>query len=205
MSDEKPFRIFNTGSIELGTYEDNCLEENPANHSGAMIIFDAWKQSSYFQFRIYHPDKDLPIKLIGTGFSQLDRTSTYIPTTDWETGDELDYGEYETKIEFYLTEPEGQVLVDVPKTFPWDDDCLVRWDSTHIYDIHGCKAKLKVIDTRKYEISELLSDRQKKSYALRDRLSKLKRILKHNRLHEADYQLNLAMMSGGFQLVDGDY
>ena len=197
---EKPFRDFSRGSIEISGYEDNCYEDNPEDRSGAMIFFDAWKQSSYFQFRIFHPDKDLPIKLTGSGFAQIDRTSTFIPNTDWETGKELDYGEYLTTIAFYLTEPTGQVQVDVPKSFPWDEDSLIKWNPTHIYDIHGCKAELNIISKRNYEIKEILSVKEKKFYALYDRVQKLKLILRSNGLRQAEFAINMATIHGDFDL-----
>tara|TARA_B100000900_G_scaffold242197_1_gene205976 strand:+ start:131 stop:745 length:615 start_codon:yes stop_codon:yes gene_type:complete len=204
MSNEKPFRIFNLGCIEIGGYEDNFLEGNPEERSGAMVFFDAWKQSSYFQFRIYHPVKDLPIKLTGTGFAQIDHASTYIPNTDRKTGKELDYGEWLTTIPFYLTAPEGQAQVDMAKTHPWDEDTLIKWDSTHIVDIHGCKAKLKVVSHRQYEISEILSEKQKAKFALIDRYYKLKQICTKNRLFDAHHQLSLSYIHGDFNLTDED-
>jgi hypothetical protein len=199
---EKKFRIFNIGSIQVGGYEDNSFEDDPDKRSGAMVIFDAWDQSSYFQFRIYHPEKDLPIKLTGTGFAQIDRTSKYIPDTDWETGKELDYGEWLTTISFYLAAPEGQVQVDVPKTHPWDEDSIVKWDSTHIYDIHECKAELKVVSPRNYEVKELLSAKQRAKFALNDRYYKLRQICIKNRLFLAHQELSLAQLHGDFDLTD---
>ena len=202
MSDVKPFRIFSLGSIEVGDYQDNGYAE-PGDRSGAMIIFDAWERADEFNFRIYHPVKDYPIELKGEGFKIIDRKSTYIPDTHWDTGEELDHGEYLTVIGFGLTEPTGQIEVECPKK-DLEDSAGIKWDVKYIYDIFDCKAEL-TLSGNYYSVKEVLSVKQRKKYALSDRVHKLKRILKHNRLFEAHYDLNLAWIQGGFELVEGDY
>ena len=202
MKFQKHFRIFSRGSIEVGGYQDNSYVE-PGDRSGAMIIFDAWDVADEFRFRIYHPAKDFPIELKGNGFKIIDRESTYLPDTDWETGKELDHGEYLTKISFGLIEPTGQVEVECPKR-DWDDSAGIKWNGNRINDLFDCKAEL-TLSGNCYKIKEILSDKQRKTYALSDRIYKLKGILKHNRLFEAEYELNIAHIHGGFELVDGDY
>ena len=193
----RDFRIFSGGGCEWGDWEDNFGFDDPNDRNGACAYFDAWPHCSDMQFRVWHIKEDLGIELTGEGFKITERKTKFFPDDD---GEVKDTSSYCTTLVFQLTKPQGMVSVVIPSEDLFQEDCSIKWDEQYIYDIDDQKAHLKIKSTDHYEIKEILSVEQQQHYVLQDRYFKLKSITRKMGDVDLIHQLNLAWLSGDFDI-----
>lgn len=190
------FRLFSDGSCEWGDWEDNFEFDDPNDRNGACVYFDAWPSCSAMQFRVWHIDKDLKIEIKGEGFKLIETKSKFHP----EDIEGKDCSSYCSTFVFQLTKPQGKVEVVIPSETTYEDECAIKWDLHHIYDIGGRRAHLDIKSVDHYEIKEILSTKQKQKYALEDRYFKLKAIARKMNRHDLIRQLDMARIGGDFRV-----
>jgi len=190
------FRNFSKGGCEWGDWEDNFEFDDPNDRNGACAYFDSWTECSALQFRIWHIKEDLKIELKGEGFKIIKTKTKFFP----EDIEGKDCSSYLTTIVFRLIEPQGKVKVVIPSEDIFQDECAIKWDNQYLYDLDDRKAILKIKDVDHYLIEEILTDNQRKNFALDDRLLKLKKIARKMRRFDIEYELDLARMQGDFDL-----
>ena len=191
------FRSFGRGGCEWGDWEDNFEFDDPNDRNGASAYFDSWPECSAMQFRVWHIKEDLKIELKGEGF-KISETKTKFFPDDIEG---KDCSSYCTTIVFKLTEPQGMVEVVIPSEDIFQDECAIKWDNTYIYDLDDKKALLEIKGVDHYKIEEILTDLQRKNYALNDRVLKLKKIVRKMNRYDIEYEIMLARMAGDFRIT----
>lgn len=191
------FRNFRNYGCEWGVWEDNSYFDDPNDRSGACAYFDAWSTCSALQFRIWHIKENLHIELKGEGFNITERETKFFPDED---GEGKDTSSYCTTIVFQLTEPQGKAEVFIPTETLHQDSSSISWEKDFIYDLDGRKAHLDIKAFDHYEIKEILTDHERQSYALEDRVSKLKKIARKMNRYDILWQLDIAEIQGDFRI-----
>jgi hypothetical protein len=168
------FRLFSRGEKFFGGRSDTVEE---ANQKGAMLIFDSWEETDYFQMRLWHCSEDLEISLEGSGFKEIEREINKHICQYWcfDTDKEIDYEDYCTIVRFSLTESEGSVSVSTNEDFPFDDVAKVSWSEGKITDLDEKEAHLDFVSNY-YKVREILTLSQRREYILEDRIDKLLKI-----------------------------
>jgi hypothetical protein len=193
------FRLFGEGECHWGDWEDNSFFDEPCKRNGACVYFDAWATCGAMQFRVWHIKKDLKIEIKGEGFNLIETKSKF-HQDEFEDG--RDCSSYCSTFVFQLTEPQGKVEVVIPSETLcyYEDQCSIKWDEHHIYDMSGRKAHLKIKAEDHYEIKEILSAKQRQHYALEDRYHKLKAIARKIKRYDLVHQLDMAWVCGDFKV-----
>lgn len=168
------FRLFSRGDKFVGGRGDTVEE---ANQKGAMVLFDSWEESSYFQIRLWHCTKDLEINLEGSGFKEIERETNKHICQYWcfDTDKEIDYDDYCSVIRFSLTESEGSVIVSTSEDFPFDEEVKVSWSEGKIRDLDEKEAHLDFVSNY-YKVREILTLSQRRGHIIEDRIDKLVKI-----------------------------
>ncbi len=190
------FRNFSKGGCEWGDWDANFEFDDPNDRNGACVYFDSWPECSAMQFRIWHIKEDLKIELKGDGFKIIDTKSKYYP----DDIEGKDCSSYCTVIVFRLIEPQGKVEVVIPSEDIFQDECAIKWDKQYLYDLDDRKAILEIKDVDHYLIEEILTDLQRKNFAIDDRVLKLKKIVRKMQRYDIEYEINIARMQGDFDL-----
>lgn len=168
------FRLFSRGDMFLGGRGEPVEE---AGQQGAMVVFDAWEESTYFQMRLWHCTKDLEINLVGDGFKEIERETNKHICQYWcfDTDKEIDYDDYCSIVRFSLTKKEGSVSVSTSEDLPFDDEVKVSWSKGKILDLDEKEAHLDFVSNY-YKVREILTVSQRKHFILEDRVDKLLKI-----------------------------
>jgi hypothetical protein len=191
------FRLFTHDSCEWGDWEDNYYFDDPNERNGACAYFDAWANCGAMKFRVWHIKKDLKIEIKGEGFNLIETKSKF-HQDQFEDG--KDCSSYCSTFAFQLTKPQGKVEVVIPSETIHEDECAIKWDKHHIYDLSGRKAHLEIKAEDHYEIKEIISTKQKQKYALDDRYHKLKVIARKMKRYDLIHQLDMAWIGGDFRV-----
>tara|TARA_B100001287_G_scaffold271917_1_gene272867 strand:+ start:153 stop:821 length:669 start_codon:yes stop_codon:yes gene_type:complete len=202
------FRKFSYHSIEFGDYE-HCYEVSPEKRSGAFLVFDAYPESpNYFAYRIYHFKKDQEITVKSEGCTILERKckrseSKQIWYDESDEEKEVVCVEYMTTIAWKMDDPingAGHIEVDVVEEYPYFIcEPKVSWKDGVVSDFSGFKANLS-LEGNILKINEVLTNAERRQFALDDRIEKLKGICRSKGLFESYRQLDLCWIQGGFRL-----
>ena len=204
-----PFRKFSNGSLELGDYDENS-DKAPEDRSGAYLVFDAYlKSRNYFAFRIYHYDKNQKISIESEGCSlelrKCEETKTEHHWYDFDSDENksAEVIEYMTTIAWKINDIQGEGFIKVEvEGESLDflmDDAKISWKDGVIKDFYNIKANL-VFEGEILNISEILTDEERKQFVLDDRIYKLKLLLIKSKLVSAYNDLNYAWICGDFDL-----
>ena len=192
----KDFRLFGFGGPEWGNWEDNYLCE-PHERGGASAYFDAWPECNAFCIRVWHIDPKLEINFLGEGFEIVETKQTHHPDKDLETG--KDNSSYCTRYTFKFEES-GSITVEIPSESYWGEENVIEWGKGKIKDFMGRVAHYERINRDHYKVREILTDYQRKTFAVDDRVIRLQKIaVKMNRF-DIQHQLRLCSAMGDFKV-----
>tara|TARA_B100000073_G_scaffold339985_1_gene339161 strand:+ start:164 stop:790 length:627 start_codon:yes stop_codon:yes gene_type:complete len=185
------FKKFSMGHINAGDREDNPK-------TGAMICFDTWESSTGWAIRVWHFDPKLEINFIGEGFKQTHRSCVEheFDSYDEDSPPSIDHC---TQIHFEPTGSEGWLEVKIPHEDMWEPAKVV-WGDGVLTDFYENKADLTLVPMKggvSIEVVERLTDKEKRHYAMSNRLSRLRGIAR-----EVSWDLERSIMLDRYEIMD---